>query len=149
MAYKFFWHPIHRTILSRLENASDSSTYLYRFDIDSNKLNIVRKVVCGKRIHGACHADDVCYMFLTAASPKISFNSKEYSGIQRFIGAWINFATNGNPNNENDITIWEKVNKKRPFKCMNFTLDENDILTLPESEKLQIWDSLYPEDILY
>lgn len=52
MTDKLFWHGLHRTILSRLQNAKDAATYVYRFNFDSPTFNHFKLLFCGKGIPG-------------------------------------------------------------------------------------------------
>jgi len=56
-SYKVFWHPILKTVKSRL-SSSRAPTYLYRFDFDSPTFNHQRLKYCGDKLRGVAHVDD-------------------------------------------------------------------------------------------
>lgn len=154
MSYKMFWHPIHRTVLSRLKYASNTSTYLYRFDVDSKFFNCLRILLCGQKIRGTCHGDDLSYLFLNVWSPVLTLDCPEYNAIQEIIGSFTTFAKYGNPNNIENNQIfksninWEQCkNLDNSMFCLNYNFDTK-FIQLPEYEKNKLWDSFYPEEVL-
>ncbi|XP_018796327.1 PREDICTED: esterase B1-like [Bactrocera latifrons] len=96
-SYKYFWHGIHRTLLSRLHHAN-SPTYLYRFDFDSKHFNFMRIITCGRNVRGTCHADDLSYLFYNAGAKKLKQRSAEFRTIRRLTTMLVRFAECGNPN---------------------------------------------------
>lgn len=64
------------------------------------------------------------------------------------VSLFTSFAATGNPNDNlinadlQNVT-WEPLDSlDPPFKCLNIT-DSLEIVTFPESERLQIWDEMY------
>lgn len=149
LSYKMFWHGISRTVMSRL-TFSTAPTYLYRFAYDSPFFNQVRNLICGRGHSGACHGDDICYLFYNGLSCKLAKDTPEYGTIERMIGIWTSFAQNGNPNCDviKDVNIRPLDKNEKTFKCFNVS-NEVEVIDLPEGEKLKIWDSLYEESQLY
>lgn len=96
-SYKYFWHGIHRTLLSRL-HYTNSPTYLYRFDFDSKHFNFMRIITCGRNMRGTCHADDLSYLFYNAGAKKLKQRSAEFRTIRRLTTMLVRFAECGNPN---------------------------------------------------
>ncbi|KAH8343945.1 hypothetical protein KR084_002205 [Drosophila pseudotakahashii] len=142
-SYKLFWHGIHRVVLSRLSHAR-APTYLYRFDFDSPKLNLMRNQLCGDDIkRGVCHADDLGYVFHKQAQKKQSLDSAEYRTIQRMMGILTTFARSGDPNcPETGPDQWLPVSSKSPFKVLNIG-QEMECVTQVEKEGLEVWNRLY------
>lgn len=149
LSYKMFWHGITRTVMSRLE-FSKAPTYLYRFEFDSPFFNQIRSLICGKGQTGACHGDDICYLFYNTFSCRLAKDTPEYRTIERMIGIWTSFAKNSSPNCDviSDVNIRPLEKNEKPLKCCNIS-NEVQIIDLPETEKLQVWDSLYEEGQLY
>ena len=147
MSYRLFWHPIHRTVLSRLTYAT-APTYLYRFDFDSAFFNHFRLLKCGKNIRGVCHADDLSYLFYNTISVKLQKDSPEYKTIDRMIGIWTHYAATGDPNTDRiQPAVWKPAElNESPRKCLNISHDVK-FIDLPESDKLKVWDSLYSKDL--
>lgn len=53
MGDAFFWHGIYVSAFARLENPNETApTYLYRFAVESNVLNQLKKVITGQNIKG-------------------------------------------------------------------------------------------------
>ncbi|XP_017488211.1 PREDICTED: esterase B1 isoform X1 [Rhagoletis zephyria] len=96
-SYKYFWHGIQRTLLSRLHHAN-APTYLYRFDFDSKHFNFMRIITCGRNVRGTCHADDLSYLFYNAGAKKLKQRSAEFRTIRRLTTMLVHFAECGNPN---------------------------------------------------
>lgn len=75
----------------------------------------------------------------------------EYKILQRMVGIWTKFATDGNPNPKTISPVkWEPLAVKQPpFKCLNIS-DELEIIELPETNRMAFWDSMYEtSNIIY
>uniref|UniRef100_T1PIM0 carboxylesterase n=1 Tax=Musca domestica TaxID=7370 RepID=T1PIM0_MUSDO len=150
--YKIFWHPIFRFIKARTAAAP---TYLYRFDFDSPDFNHQRIKYCGKQMRGVAHVDDHSYLFYGNFSWKLSPETDEYKTIERMVDIWYSFAVQSNPNGgtiEKELlngSSWLPVNQTTSvgnLKCLNINRDLA-IIDLPEMKKLQVWESIYEEDV--
>ncbi|XP_043655443.1 esterase B1 [Drosophila teissieri] len=142
-SYKLFWHGLHRVVLSRLSLAQ-APTYLYRFDFDSPKLNLMRNQLCGDDIkRGVCHADDLGYIFHKQAQTKQPLDSPEFQTIQRMVGILTTFARTGDPNcPETGPDQWLPVSTKTPFKVLNIG-QQVECVTQVEKDGLEVWNGLY------
>nr|AID61336.1 esterase [Calliphora stygia] len=110
ISYKFFWHGIHRTLLSRRQYAT-APTYLYRFDFDSKHFNLMRIITCGRKVRGTCHADDLSYLFYNAGAKKLKYRTAEYTTIRRMVAILVKFAECGDPNIPlTDAVCWPSLN---------------------------------------
>ncbi|XP_002070356.3 esterase B1 isoform X2 [Drosophila willistoni] len=164
-SYKYFWHAIQRTLLSRVHHASKAPTFLYRFDFDSKHFNTMRIITCGRKVRGTCHGDDLSYIFYNAAAKKLKRRTAEFKTIHRFISMLVQFAACGDPNiplirhdhdhnHDHDMhsdapgpdgepEVWLPISSEdKVFKCLNISHDVQ-VIDLPEAEKLRIWDSMY------
>lgn len=132
-----FWYGIYRTIKSRNENNSSGKTYLMRFDVDG-ELNLFKKVVknCSE-YKGACHADDLFYIFKSSYYPMPSTDSVEYNVIKKITKIFTSFAVNGSSSELKNLQDFDNL------KCFNLTLDGIEEMELPELKKLRVWDSVY------
>lgn len=147
LSYKYFWHGLHRTLLSRAKYAK-APTFLYRFDFDSPTFNHARIICCGKRRRGVSHADDLSYLFYNAIAHDLRPGSAEYKTIKSLVGMWTQFAETGDPNIESVTTnAWQPIRNDETFKCLNISY-KISFIDLPESKSLEVWDSLYEEDDL-
>ncbi|EDW55249.1 esterase B1 [Drosophila sechellia] len=150
-SHRQIWHDTHRFILARQSYAPKTSTYLYRFDFDSPHFNQFRRLVCGDRIRGVAHADELSYLFYNIIASKLDKSSMEYKTIERMVGMWTSFASNGNPNcSELGSAKWEPVLLKENSveKCFNIS-HELEMRDLPESDCLAVWDTFYPRESLF
>ncbi|KAH8420798.1 hypothetical protein KR222_005396, partial [Zaprionus bogoriensis] len=145
-SYKVFWHPIMRTIKSRLKKAS-APTYLYRFDFDSSTFNHQRLKYCGDKLRGVAHVDDHSYIWYGDFSWKLDKQTPEFQTIERMIDILTSFAATSDPNcpkvekNLPRGVHWLPLSKKN-IKCLNIS-DRMKIMDLPEFNKLRVWDSVY------
>lgn len=150
-SYKFFWHGIHRTLLSRAHNSS-LPTYLYRFDFDSEHFNFMRILSCGRNVRGTCHADDLSYMFYNGVAKKLNQRTAEFKTIRRLVSILVKFAEHGDPNTglmKGISRTWNPISKDdEVFKCLNISHDL-EVINLPEAEHMKLWDSMYPNELLY
>lgn len=144
----YFWHALHRTVMSRFKHGSTAPMFLYRFDFESeNLINPYRFLRWGKGVRGVSHTDELSYLFSNCVGRRMSKESREYRMIERMIGIWTTFAETGNPNSA-DIeglgdTVWEPLKKdEKDYKCLNIS-DELRYMELPEMEKMKAWDTLY------
>ncbi|XP_033165275.1 esterase B1 [Drosophila mauritiana] len=150
-SHRQIWHDTHRFILARQSYAPKTPTYLYRFDFDSPHFNQFRRLVCGDRIRGVAHADELSYLFYNIIASKLDKSSMEYKTIERMVGMWTSFASNGNPNcSELGSAKWEPVLLKENSveKCFNISHDL-EMRDLPESDCLAVWDTFYPRESLF
>ncbi|XP_060657746.1 esterase B1 isoform X1 [Drosophila nasuta] len=149
LSVKNFWHGIHRTLLARAAYAPSTPTYLYRFDMDSQHFNHYRMLKCGRQVRGVCHADDLSYMFYMLLSSKLDKSTPEYQTIERLIGMWTAFATNGNPNCQHtESAQWEPLRPGGSELCLNIS-EQLEFKLLPESKEFVVWDSFYTRESLY
>uniref|UniRef100_A0A1B0G6M7 Carboxylic ester hydrolase n=1 Tax=Glossina morsitans morsitans TaxID=37546 RepID=A0A1B0G6M7_GLOMM len=152
VSHEYFWFPIYRTVLSRLEYASSAPTYLYRFDFDSKHFNHLRIISCGKKVRGTCHGDDLSYIFYNSVARKLKKHTKEYKCIERLVGMWTQFAASSNPNYEKDQNeLWLPVTmaslEKNQLKCLNIA-DDLKIIEVPDMDKLLVWEGFYTSNQL-
>ncbi|KAM8704461.1 hypothetical protein ACLKA7_008984 [Drosophila subpalustris] len=135
-SYKVFWHPIMRTIKSRL-HSSAAPTYLYRFDFDSSTFNHQRLKYCGDKLRGVAHVDDHSYIWYGDFAWKLDKHTAEFETIERMIDILTTFAATSNPNCDSvesslpKGTQWTPLAKKN-IKCLNIS-ERLKIMELPES----------------
>lgn len=64
------------------------------------------------------------------------------------VAIYTSFAITGNPNNSviEDVT-WEPVTSlELPLNCLNISEKGLEMITLPVSERLLVWDSVYKDE---
>ncbi|KAJ8951040.1 hypothetical protein NQ314_007740 [Rhamnusium bicolor] len=92
---------------------------------------------------GACHADDLGYLFKNIMTPELKSGSLESKSVRRFVKLWTNFAKYENPTpDEKELgIIWQPVTEE----TVNF-IDIGEELTAdvnPESERMALWREIY------
>lgn len=99
-----------------------------------------------QKYRGACHADDIFYLFTTNYHKPPPLNSREFTTIQRMVGIFSSFAISGNPNCDetSNVTITPCVGTNS-IKCVNITENNVTEIELPEINRLKVWDSVYNE----
>ncbi|XP_070073704.1 esterase B1-like [Drosophila takahashii] len=145
-SYKVFWHPILKTLKSRL-SSSRAPTYLYRFDFDSPTFNHQRLKYCGDKLRGVAHVDDHSYLWYGDFSWKLDKHTPEFVTIERMIDMVTSFARTSNPNCKHikdqlpRAKEWKPLSSNSVLECLN--ISENiRLIELPELQKLRVWESV-------
>ncbi|KAH8280906.1 hypothetical protein KR054_004017, partial [Drosophila jambulina] len=145
-SYKVFWHPILRSLKSRLNN-SRAPTYLYRFDFDSPTFNHQRLKYCGDKLRGVAHVDDHSYLWYGSFSWKLDKHTPEFLTIERMIDIVTSFAITSNPNCKliteqlPRTKEWKPLDRNSSLECLNIS-DTIKLIELPELQKLRVWESV-------
>uniref|UniRef100_A0A1I8JUG0 Carboxylic ester hydrolase n=1 Tax=Anopheles funestus TaxID=62324 RepID=A0A1I8JUG0_ANOFN len=148
---RIFWHDLHRTILARANYAHNAKTFVYRFCVDSTFFNHYRIHMVDPNARGTSHADEISYLFSNIFAKPLEANTFEYRSIQYMVDIFTNFATNGDPNGPRTANLsWTSVPKTAPpYNCLNISNEGAEVVELPESNRLKVWDSFYVNDALY
>ncbi|XP_050515607.1 juvenile hormone esterase-like isoform X1 [Diabrotica virgifera virgifera] len=123
--------------------AQTEPVYLYLMSLDAG-LNFLKRANGFSDMPGACHADDLGYLFqMPLEALNMHRGEKELKAIRIFVKLWTNFAKFGNPTPQgNDMNItWSPVNQEE----VNY-LDIGDELTMrsnPEPERLKLWREIF------
>ncbi|XP_049774677.1 esterase E4-like [Schistocerca cancellata] len=118
--------------------------YFYLFDVDT-KLNILKKMFGASKYKGACHGDDIPYLFRCGLLKPSAPNTVEGRVIARMTKLWTNFAKTGNPTPGGDEIIsvsWPAVSADH---CQYLEIT-NDGLTIKENlfkERMDFWNALH------
>lgn len=129
-----------------MRDATSASTYLYRFDYDSEKFNLYRRRYCGDNVRGAAHADDISYLYYCKEAWELPKNSEDYRMIRRMISMYTSFARNSNPNcAEIEPAIWRPISPEEPFRMLNINTNFQMLPVLPNGKKWSFWLKLYKE----
>lgn len=140
---------MHNAIVNRLESCS-APTYLYRFSFSSYRYG-TKKLFVGKKVPGACHVDDVSYVFKTMIASVPKRSTKEWKTIERTCECFTTFARTGNPNNNVIAPIkWEPIELGHNdvgepiYKCLDIN-DDISFIESPELERMHFWDKLHQD----
>lgn len=149
LTIKQFWHGLYRTALNRQKYAP-APTYVLRFDFDSPDFNYIRVLLCGKKMRGTCHGDDLSYLFYNTFARKLQENSVEYKTIRRMVRTWVSFAETGNPSNQElDGVAFESITKDptQTIKALNLS-DTVEFKELKDQSTLDAWNEFYDKETL-
>nr|XP_022909380.1 esterase B1-like [Onthophagus taurus] len=137
-----FSRGIYKSSLYHVET-SQNPVYLYKFSMDGD-LNVLKHFIQAGKEPGACHGDELGYLFSNAYKKDVPKNSKEYKGILIMIHSWTNFAKIGNPNGNGDEIInveWKPVTKdKINFMELDFDLKSG---VYPDKERMELWNEIF------
>jgi cholinesterase len=149
MTDAYFWHGIHRWIMSRLNHGSGKN-FLYRFDAVTD-LNFIKHLFSKtSEYDGAAHGDEIAYLWKFDSSSfrdmkQPSLESNEFKAIKKMINCWTSFAKNGIPDCDSDV-VWEHLaSSTLPFNCMNITAQEWTQILFPENDRMVVWNSVYED----
>lgn len=143
-ADRHFWHGIQNFVKSRVNANATGQTFLYRFDA-STELNLLKQYNICEDIPGAAHGDTLFYLFSNIYSTPPSADSKEFKMMMKMISLWTNFATTSNPNDPGTLTWGPVLSIKPPLNCLNISEKKTELVSLPESDRLMIWDTVYKD----
>lgn len=145
-----FIHGIHRNILSRV-NGSQSlgKTYSYRFSYDFPNRNHHKIVFGASAYKGACHADDISYLFTNGWGPVPEKDTDEWHAVQKMVDLFTGFAIKGSEKmRELGWTEVQKDDLLYKYKGMDIN-DEWKMQKMNELTRMNGWDALYQEGDLY
>lgn len=116
--------------------------YMYRFDYVTD-LNIT-KLITGVDVRGACHADDLFYIFCS------DYNKDYYEEqenlrkiVYQMTKFWTDFAKTGNPTPTNEGVIWPQYTPSTR-QCIVLN-EEISVETYPQRDRVEFWNKLYSD----
>lgn len=88
---------------------------------------------------GACHGDDLGYLFNSVFSVKnLTIDSKEFELVKSMVSMVTSFMIGGKP----DSDEWKPLTKAAPLKCWNILNDSKELIILPELDRMKLWDEI-------
>uniref|UniRef100_A0A182QBC1 Carboxylesterase type B domain-containing protein n=1 Tax=Anopheles farauti TaxID=69004 RepID=A0A182QBC1_9DIPT len=130
----------------------ESPMFYYQFSYDG-ELNMYKRLL-QLTIPGACHADELSYLFLMRmANFDVKQDTEAGRVRQLMCRLWTNFAKYGHPTPPQDRSLpchWEPVDKvsastaKAPFqlKCLDISAEPKMIMN-PAKERIDFWRDVY------
>ncbi|XP_058463057.1 acetylcholinesterase-like [Malaya genurostris] len=128
-----------------------SPLYYYNFSFDGT-MNMFKKLL-QLDVPGACHADELAYLFLFRMAPvEVTPDSAEARVRYYMCRMWTNFAKFGNPTPVNDSTLpfrWNPVVNVDPISKEAVELDCLDIcanpkmIRNPDKQRIDFWRGVY------
>lgn len=136
-----FWHGIQRAVQVRAASKGKGKTFLYRFDVVTG-MNYIKRLARAEEYSGAEHCADVVHLFSGTVQPPPSIDSIEFENIKKTVAIWTSFAMTGNPN----CPEWEPIDGAEiPLKCFEIGTKSCSFIELPETERLNVWNSIYQQ----
>ncbi|XP_059047363.1 esterase FE4-like [Achroia grisella] len=122
--------------------ANNTSVYNYYFDY-SGKRNLLKYATPFKNHDGACHADELFYLFNSRIWP-FPISQRDQKIVNWLTKLWTNFAKYGDPtpNFKSDLPVrWTPSNKEsKKFLYIN---DELNMGPLPNADSYHLWNYIY------
>ncbi|XP_001655125.2 esterase B1 [Aedes aegypti] len=123
--------------------------YHYRFTFDG-RFSLTKKLFNQAHLKGACHGDDVFYMFSPTYLPNLPEGSAECCIRRTFIKYWTNFAKYGEPSPDHDKDLqikWKPVpkinNNLSEFKLECLEIDATSkMIENPFPERIEFWRNM-------
>ncbi|XP_047108500.1 esterase E4-like isoform X1 [Schistocerca piceifrons] len=123
---------------------SRSPLYCYNFGFDG-ALGVFKSCFGASHLPGACHVDDIGYLFhMSAVDITVEHDSIEMSTIRRMVKLWTNFAKTGDPTPHLDADVMVKWTPNSQTNPCYLNIDKD--LTIRQNlnkERMEFWDDLY------
>lgn len=131
-------------------NQYNSPLYFYRFNYDGG-LNMFKKWFNLQKLKGACHGDELFYLFQMALiGEPLEPGSQDEKMVKTMCKMWANFAKYSNPTPENDSSLefnWKPVKnicENEKFILDYLEIDENIRMEQnPDKERIDFWRDIY------
>ncbi|XP_063701626.1 esterase B1-like [Culicoides brevitarsis] len=141
---KQFWFGIYSTLRFRLAAAGKGKTFFYRLNVPPSKdtpdfYEFVRTFSNVPHRNGTCHSEDIPFLFKAAFAKRFAPNDDNYVAAQRFLTTFVDFVNNGKPSD-----AWRETSKKS-IKCLDMGQRDWRMTTLPNIDKLRVWEAVYSE----
>lgn len=137
-----FVYNIHRFLQLYTDNSTPVYMYMFNYETD---LNIVKNMLGSRDMKGACHADDIFYLFYNGFN-KDYYNEQENLKdiVYKVTKLWADFARTGNPTPDGSLGIvWRPYTiSKREFLILKERLSTGEY---SDMERTKFWDQLYRE----
>lgn len=115
------------------------------FDVDAD-LNMFKALKNGQKFKGACHADDLFYLFTTVYHDPPASGTKEFETIRKYSGMITSFAKTGGPNcDEIPHLDIQPIDGSSELECILITSSEVSLNALPIEENMKVFDSIYDD----
>ncbi|XP_041976379.1 para-nitrobenzyl esterase-like isoform X2 [Aricia agestis] len=110
--------------------------YMYRFNCDT-ELNFIKTLLNVAEYKGACHADDLFYIFDSNLNKDLYLENKELKHIVDMIAKlWTDFAKTGNPTPED--SLWPPYTESQ-YLSIDSTLS---VQRQADARRIQFWTDL-------
>ncbi|CAK1552469.1 unnamed protein product [Leptosia nina] len=136
----YFTYPPQRFL--QLYSRYKQPIYMYRFNHDT-ELNFFKNIMGGSEIKGACHVDELFYLFCNTVNRDYYREDEKLRNIiDTVVQLWTDFAKTGNPTSSSSIK-WD------PYTWENkeyLNIDEDMVLgKYADKHRVEFWYKLYRE----
>uniref|UniRef100_A0A182NJS3 carboxylesterase n=1 Tax=Anopheles dirus TaxID=7168 RepID=A0A182NJS3_9DIPT len=124
--------------------------YHYRFTYDG-RFSLLKRLFLSAAVPGACHGDDLMYMFNPKLLPKLAPSSDECRVRDNVVALWTSFAKHGDPSVEAQDVVsvqWRPIEKVPRNPSAEFRLECLEInvqpamVDDPSHERTRFWRDL-------
>ncbi|KAL9916958.1 cricklet [Glossina fuscipes fuscipes] len=130
----------------------EARVYFYRFDYVGGR-NFYKTLLQMDKLKGACHGDELFYLFQMAAE-ELKYNANDLKVTQQLCKLWANFAYAGQPTHvdfENPLVCdWRHVKAPENVETSTFSLDylnidgsDGQMKCNPDQERMEFWREIY------
>ncbi|XP_037947250.1 esterase B1-like isoform X1 [Teleopsis dalmanni] len=124
---------------------SNAPLFFYRFNYVGDH-NMYKRVYQFEALKGACHGDELCYMFQTAGD-KTTLTPDDEIFANKLCQLWTNFAKYGNPTINGTIN-WKPVRSPKTedseFELDYLSIDKQfEMKKNPEENRMNFWRKIY------
>ncbi|XP_021181940.3 juvenile hormone esterase isoform X1 [Helicoverpa armigera] len=118
-------------------------TYMYRFDY-CTKMNMMKNIFGDDAVKGACHVDDLFYLFHTPMTESIYEENEEIrKAVYDVTKLWTDFAKTGNPTPTKGSVEWRPYNSSTKEYLL---IDkETKMSSNLEKERVEFWNKMYAD----
>ncbi|KAJ0180166.1 hypothetical protein K1T71_004757 [Dendrolimus kikuchii] len=137
-----FVYNTHRFV--HLYKDKDKPVYMYRFNYETD-LNIIKKLFGMRDMKGACHVDELFYLFSNELNKDYYVKQEKLREIVfKVTKLWTDFARTGNPTPDSSLGIeWKPYTKSnREYMELNEQLSMGEHA---DKDRIEFWDRLYCE----
>lgn len=141
-----FIHSVHRIVKQRWSLGGKGKSYVYRFDANSDNNCFSQRNRVDPMYTKPIHMDDLCHLFKTSFANVPAVNSIGWNTTKLMVSIVTKFAATGDPG----IANWEPStgdNKLPPLWGFNIREPNSLIGELPESKRMEVWDTFYPTGV--
>ncbi|XP_037949556.1 esterase E4-like isoform X2 [Teleopsis dalmanni] len=124
---------------------SNAPLFFYRFNYVGDH-NMYKRIFQFEALNGACHGDELCYMFQTAGD-KATLAPDDEIFANKLCQLWTNFAKYGKPTTDDAIN-WKPVTcpktENSEFELDYLSIDKQfEMKKNPEENRMNFWRKIY------
>lgn len=137
-----FFYNTHR--FAEFYSLFNEPLYMYRFDFDT-KLNMMKIIFGLEEMYGACHADDLFYLFHNKINAQAYQSDEKLRQIvYKLTKLWTNFAKTGDPTPDDSLGVkWKRYSSAgKEFLALDEVMR---VEHYSDKDRVEFWNKLYRE----